>query len=351
MPSSAVSACGRPTPDRRGAYFQYTRKRGQLALVETTERSFWTLLSRRAPPRDRATPYRRPCPHLQRIMNESCYPLDPSEPMLPDPEGLLCQVDATRVLPALPEHHLQLQELNSCDAPSNIQGLTQLAEHDPGIAATLVRSANASTRNTLPVDNLRRAVQVLGAQGVSEALLAVDMATTRLHDIASVWHHSVQVAQLARELAERNGLPPEQAYLLGLLHDLSLVILPRQLPQIFLQLLQHCPLRRLTLHQTCLRLFGCTPLDVTARMLERWNFPGTLWRPLQTLGKPWSQQSLLQDRLALVLHQAHELCLRHTEHSLPWDSFPELDQDQLRHAARIFRFIPEFDAAVLVACG
>jgi HD-like signal output (HDOD) protein len=82
-----------------------------------------------------------------------------------------------------------------------------------------------------PPASLDDAVRRLGSRGVQVAVLA-GMAEALLHgsgpylqDAEAVWVHMVRAGPLARALGPAFGVPPDEAFLLGLLHDVGKLVL------------------------------------------------------------------------------------------------------------------------------
>jgi HD-like signal output (HDOD) protein len=115
-----------------------------------------------------------------------------------------------------------------CDLPA----LLRVVERDPAVTRGLMRHASSVMfAGSAPPASLDDAVRRLGARGVQVAVLA-GMAEALLHGSGpylqaaeAVWVHMVRVGPLARALAPGFGVPPDEAFLLGLLHDVGKLVL------------------------------------------------------------------------------------------------------------------------------
>ncbi|MBI1194875.1 MAG: HDOD domain-containing protein [Gammaproteobacteria bacterium] len=105
-----------------------------------------------------------------------------------------------------------------------------LAEQDPAFALRIVRLANSTAfkaRNQ--INDLHSAVARIGAYQV--AALVTSMAVMQIFvpnekDARNLWLHSIQVAIIARKLAQKYGIGNHDvAYLSGLMHDIGRFIL------------------------------------------------------------------------------------------------------------------------------
>ena len=204
----------------------------------------------------------------------------------PNPEGLLCQVDAIKNLPVLSKHQAQLRELVANDGTS-LQQVADMVECNPPFAANLVRIANSPIyAQRIPVDTIKRAIQVIGFRGVGDMAVTLEVVQgfgfPPHLDMQLFWDHAVNVALLAKDLGRSNGLDGDKAYLIGLLHDVGFLVLPKYLPAAFAQLMK-LSADGAPIHEACRDYFGCTPLDVTARLMRRWSFGPELWEPVAFL--------------------------------------------------------------------
>lgn len=130
-------------------------------------------------------------------------------------------------LPLLPTVLVRILALDAED-PSYFDKLVKLAEEDPNFAVRLLRVANAAaSAPTKPVVTVRQAAIRIGAR--ESAGLVTSMSVSRVFVPRSagqrdLWIHSLQVAVGARtiaSLAPAAHIPPDQAYLAGLLHDIG----------------------------------------------------------------------------------------------------------------------------------
>ncbi len=133
-------------------------------------------------------------------------------------------------LPVMPSVADKVKQLIADGAA--VPAIVAAIEHDPAIAATLVKSANSSVYAGLrEVTDLPQVVLRLGLAPVQQAVEA--LATRTVFDRAEqahvdvykrIWLHSVATAMAARKLASRVRVPVETAYLAGLLHDLGQIV-------------------------------------------------------------------------------------------------------------------------------
>jgi putative nucleotidyltransferase with HDIG domain len=112
-----------------------------------------------------------------------------------------------------------------------IEELAKLVQSDQALAADALRCANSSfyARGS-GVTSLHQAISRIGAQEVARLAIASGLGA---HARAAgplaalkrrVWLDALAVAGLCQELAKKRGLPAEEAFVCGLLHDFGKVI-------------------------------------------------------------------------------------------------------------------------------
>lgn len=175
-------------------------------------------------------------------------------------------------LPTLPEVALRVRDAVERDDTSARQ-IAELIGTDAALSARLIQVVNSPLyRSSRPIDSLPHAVSRLGNSLVRNLVTSLVMkqmfqATTDFLDrrLRALWEHNVEVASIARMLAQ--GIPdvsPDQAMLAGLLHDVgALPILTRaeDNPRLLGDMI------------TLDRLVAEYHPRIGARILESWGFP------------------------------------------------------------------------------
>ena len=136
-------------------------------------------------------------------------------------------------LPVLPRAAVEVQELIARDA--DLPSIVRAIEHEPTVAAALVKYANAAVYAGLrDVTDLQQAVARLGLNQVRETVVSLSAKAAFKADTpaqakyyGTIWKHSLTTAVAARRLAEFVAAPKETAFLAGLLHDIGRICVLR----------------------------------------------------------------------------------------------------------------------------
>ena len=130
--------------------------------------------------------------------------------------------------PMLPSVALEIHDL-SCRPDIDTEKLVVVLEHDPMLAAHVLRVANSAIfRGRDAETSLRSAVLRLGLKNLGEVVfeIALHMRVFRSVEYSGMMEqlrrHSTASGNLCRMLAARVGQDPEHAFLCGLLHDIGI---------------------------------------------------------------------------------------------------------------------------------
>ena len=133
------------------------------------------------------------------------------------------------VLPTLPEIALSIRHVAE-DPDATIDDIINCLTKDPAMCARLLRVANSPlVRSPVPITDLNTAISRLGIDYTATLVVSLSMqqlfqATNdqndqRMHDC---WSQSVAIAAAAQVLARHfSSLPPDQALLAGLIHQIG----------------------------------------------------------------------------------------------------------------------------------
>ena len=151
-------------------------------------------------------------------------------PDLDLPAQLLELLRKTEVrIPPYPAVATSLDRL-SREGRSSVTAIASLVAKDAALAATVLRhAASASLKSSAPA-TLEAAISRVGLDQLVRISIATSVGTTANAPgpLALLrrdqWRRSLLAAMFGKELAPRRGVPPDQAFLAGLLHDFGIVV-------------------------------------------------------------------------------------------------------------------------------
>jgi HD-like signal output (HDOD) protein len=142
-------------------------------------------------------------------------------------------------LPSLPQ---VLQELLHVAGQKELSArqLAKVIKKDPSITAQLLRLVNSPRyHHRGKISSINFAVAQLGPRAViamafSAVIFRVLGNESHVFDRVKLWRHSLETAILCREIAVKCAYhPPEEAFVLGLMHDLGLILMESLFPDHF----------------------------------------------------------------------------------------------------------------------
>lgn len=203
--------------------------------------------------------------------------------ILPPPLALPELVRRARGIVSLPEHYYRAQEIIEAPHP-DLGILARIVESDGGLTARVLRAANSSLYG-LPrrIDRVSYALTRLGRQAIRDLIPATSVLRTfigispRLVDMATLWHHSIYCALVARRLARRcRVLHDERLMMAGMLHDIGQLVLYQMQPALSAEALALADDTDEGLYRAERDVFGYTHADVGGKLLEAWQLPDSL---------------------------------------------------------------------------
>jgi putative nucleotidyltransferase with HDIG domain len=177
--------------------------------------------------------------------------------------------------------------VNSVRRPSDLAPVVRI---DPALAATVLRLANSAhygwsgrVTNASQACLLlgSRTVQAISANGTASLLFGTGRESTR----AGFWAHSLHTATACAGLARAVGLTPEDAFTLGLLHDIGHLLTDRS------------------------DLSEAEIAELGAQLLQAWSLPEHLVRALRVHASRAgaSASTSVAGKLARVLTAGHSI--------------------------------------------
>lgn len=275
-------------------------------------------------------------------------------------DGSMIEFSRFKHLPSLP--HLLLKLIEVCNRPEvSIKEISTIISKDPGLTGKLLRLVN-SAHFGFPrkIGRLDQAVGLLGIEAIRNIAISSSIyeAFQQAPDkpgfiLKHFWWHSLRCALLARLLAQSAGYPnPEEAFLVGLLHDLGRLLLWMNFAGEYADLVamyQDRPERVLAGEE---RLIAGHPA-LGAGLLEHWNLGSLLADAVRYHHEPPERI-----RTALPLVQIVYLAnaLSGSARSLPWKQLEPIGAvlklqaaDTQNHLGRVDQEISEIADSLGIA--
>jgi putative nucleotidyltransferase with HDIG domain len=189
-------------------------------------------------------------------------------------------LDDHQCLNAMSENSARILKLLG-DPNFRTRQLVKLIEQDAAIAAKVIRTVNsAAYARANRITQLDRATVYLGFMTVKEIVVATTVQAIckpvvfGKYATRDLWDHSVGVAVLCREFANRSGLvDPELAFLAGILHDVGLLLAAQSEVETTTEICRDAEDLATPFRQVEQSYFGFDHCELGERLAGSWNFP------------------------------------------------------------------------------
>lgn len=199
--------------------------------------------------------------------------------MAPTLDQLIAQAGGLLSLPGVVE---QLTRMVN-DPNAGARDIANVLEKDPALTIRVLRMANSAIYGlSSRVDNLQRAVTVIGPEQIRDIAMASAVARkfegipNDLMSMEDFWRHSLYCALISRMLAEQ-ALPrhTEAIFIGGLLHDIGRLLVFNRLPEeshsAFLLMIERAG--RTQPQEAEREIMGFDHAQVGGALAERWHLP------------------------------------------------------------------------------
>ncbi|MCB1759505.1 MAG: HDOD domain-containing protein [Gammaproteobacteria bacterium] len=176
------------------------------------------------------------------------------------------------ILPSLPDVAMRVARVLD-NGVSDADAIAEVIQTDPAITAKLIKAANSAMYGRcMPVETCAAAVVRLGSALTHKLVLSLSMrelftseSPLLQRQMHKLWRHSTEIAALCYVLARRGKrFNPEQAMLVGLLHDIGVVAV--------LNYIDKFP-TEVTREEEIEDAVNSLRARTSSMILERWRFP------------------------------------------------------------------------------
>ena len=192
-------------------------------------------------------------------------------------ERLFQRISELSTLPSIAQEIFRVA--NRPDA--KVDELREIIQKDVALAASVLRRANSAFfGGRHKVSDLRAAITMLGFREIRSLCLTIFVSRMfdrpgkyRDYTRENLWRHCMATAIVARKIARVTELlPPDEAYVAGLLHHVGTILLDQHLRGQFCELIEKLDEATPT-HLIEREIFSFDQGQLAEFVLTRWNFP------------------------------------------------------------------------------
>jgi putative nucleotidyltransferase with HDIG domain len=202
---------------------------------------------------------------------------------------------------------------------ASVQDLKDIIEIDPPLAAKVLRLANSAYYSRgRSYQTIEEAVIWLGFNTVLRMILSQKMCelfasgdAVNGYSRRGLWRHCTATALLARLIQRREfGVAGETAYVIGLLHDIGIIILDQFRHDAFVAALQRSAELRRPLDDSLQEIVGFGHVRIGTALANRWRWPEEIVTAIGGHHDPLSAPEC-HKREVLTLFVANRFCHSH----------------------------------------
>ncbi len=188
-------------------------------------------------------------------------------------------------LPTLPGVAVSVLDAVQREEP-DIQQISEIISKDPPLTVEVLKFVNSPYVGLRKkISSVFHASQMLGINAIKNLALGFSLVKSfqgqNNFDYTGYWTSSLTAAVASRAIAQK-VLPvfAEDAFFLGLLHDIGILVMVETVPSEYDLVLQSPPRSGSDLSTTETQVLGFNHMDVGSKIVESWGFPSTLSTPI-----------------------------------------------------------------------
>ena len=216
-----------------------------------------------------------------------------------DVDDFRARLEEMDALPSLPNVVMELLKCINDDATTDAE-IVGLISRDSGLTARLLKLANSAAMGLrVQVTSIQRAVPLLGRNQVRQICLGggvwdslKSVAEKASFDLASFEKHSLAVAEIAQELANRSKTAEaEDVFASALLHDIGKFLLLGYDGEAYSNTLNRAATEKTHLEELEFETLGWTHTKVGGWLTDHWGLPGPVRESVRLHHQPDVAQS------------------------------------------------------------
>lgn len=169
-----------------------------------------------------------------------------------------------------------LNELNNPN--SSIKDIAAIIVRDQSISTKILKLVNSAFYGfPKRVGTISHAISILGFEAVRGLILGISLVDTfriKEFDLTHFWKHSIQTASMASQVAKKiHYLRDDEAFTVGLIHDIGKLVLMLKKSEIYKQVLQEMKENKKSEIELERQYLHTDHALVGASLAKLWNFP------------------------------------------------------------------------------
>jgi len=202
-------------------------------------------------------------------------------------DNLLAKTINIKEIPSLPEA-AKIAILNTLSIERSSSELSNIIKKDPLLTLKILRLANSPLYlRTSKVSNIKDAIVLLGYKTIKSIILSITIRDifkfeeTELFSVKAFWLHSIATAIVSEKIAEiSNANFKDEAYTIGLLHDIGKVILLTSSEDEYKDVINAIHKKRIFFKDAEISIFGFDHTDVATFLFKYWELPIKIIKPI-----------------------------------------------------------------------
>jgi putative nucleotidyltransferase with HDIG domain len=184
-------------------------------------------------------------------------------------------------LPTLPTIYFKVNKLLQ-DKEASIENVAHVIEIDQAMSSGVLRLVNSAFYGLRSRTNsVSHAVMVMGFNAIKNAIVSVAIFDTLSikdrypnFNITDFWRHSVSVAVLSKQLAEKSRLvSPDDAFMAGLLHDIGKIIMLTHFKEDFGKVWETVQKTKCSFNDAEMKVASIDHVQIGSYLARKWQLP------------------------------------------------------------------------------
>ena len=186
-------------------------------------------------------------------------------------------------LASLPDVYTQIVEVMNSPR-SSASDLAEMISKDTSLSSRMLKLVNSAFYGfPSRIDSISRAVTLIGTRELTTMALGISVVNAfkdipcTLMSMEGFWRHSIACGVFARLLATHKvGTSAEQLFIGGLLHDIGRMVMLKQIPEAYAEVIKQARQQQATLFETERKLLGYDHMEVGGLLCKEWRFSKAL---------------------------------------------------------------------------